>query len=82
MSMARHEKNALRFLLQHLAGGVAGAVLFGGLLLYFDIAHLRTLATESQDGWLTIVLLFFGLMVTFGGVAMAAGVMALAQDDN
>ncbi len=82
MGLQRHERHALRFLLQHLAGGVVGAIFFGVLLLALDIAHLRTLATESQDGWLTIVLLFFGLIVTFGSVAMAAGVMSLAQDDN
>ena len=82
MGLRRHEKTAIRFLAEHLLGGVVGGIVFGLLILYLDIAHLRTLAAESPDGWMTIVLLFFGLMVTFGGVAMAAGIMSLAQDKN
>jgi hypothetical protein len=40
------------------------------------------LATVSRDGGLTLVLFFFGLIVTFGGVGMGVGVMSLAQDEN
>ncbi|OIQ92384.1 hypothetical protein GALL_256840 [mine drainage metagenome] len=82
MPLKRHEKDAIRFLLNHLLYGMFGGVLFGGLLLYLDIGHLRTMALRSDDGILPIVLLFFGLIVTFGGIGMAAGVMGQAEDRN
>lgn len=82
MPLMRHEKTAIRFLLQHLVTGVVGGLLFGGLLLYFDVSHLRTMAMDEDNGILTLILMFFGLTVTFGSIGMAAGVMGLAQDEN
>lgn len=82
MKLLRHERTAIGFLLRHMLFGVAGAVLFGGLVLYLDIGHLRSLAHDSEDGWLTLVLFFFGLAVTFGSVAMGIGVMGQGQDEN
>jgi hypothetical protein len=82
MPLMRHEKTAIKFLLQHLVTGVAGGLLFGGLLLYFDVSHLRTMAMEEDNGILTLILMFVGLTVTFGSIGMAAGVMGLAQDEN
>lgn len=82
MKLLRHERAAITFLLRHMLFGVAGALLFGSLVLYFDIGHLRSLAGESKDGLLTLVLFFFGLAVTFGGVAMGVGIMGLGQDEN
>ncbi len=82
MTLLRHERTAIVFLLRHLLVGIVGALLFGGLVLLFDIAHLRSLATESRDGLLTLVLFFFGLAVTFGSRAMAIGVMGQAERDS
>jgi hypothetical protein len=82
MPLLRHERAALIFLLRHMLFGIVGALLFGFLVLYFDIGHLRSLSAESSDGWMTVLLLFFGLMITFGGLAMGIGVMSLGQDDN
>lgn len=82
MPLKRHEKTAIKFLLQHLLYGVTGGLLFGGLLLYMDVSHLRTMALEEDNGILTLILMFFGLIVTFGSLGMAAGVMGLAQDEN
>ena len=80
--MLRHERNAITFLLRHLLVGAAGGMVFGVLVIALDIAHLRSLAMDSQDGVLTLALFFFGLFVTFGSLGMAAGIMGLAQDDN
>ncbi len=77
MSMQPHERHALTFLLRHLLAGLVGAACFGGLILYFDFAGIRSMARADESGWLFIVLLFFGLAVTFGSVAMACGVMSL-----
>ena len=82
MKLLRHEQTAIAFLIRHLLVGAVGGVLFGGLVLYFDIAHLRSLAFESRDGLLTLGLFFFGLFVTFGSLAMAIGVMGQGQDEN
>jgi len=80
--MLRHERNAITFLLRHLLVGALGGLVFGVLVIVLDIAHLRSLAMESNDGILTLVLFFFGLFVAFGSLGMAAGIMGLAQDDN
>lgn len=79
--MRDHEKKAVLFLLQHLLYGTVGGFTFGGLLLAFDIAGLRTLAFSSQQPFLVIGLLFFGLFVTFGSVGMGVGIMSLGRDD-
>lgn len=82
MKLLRHEKAAITFLVHHMLFGIAGALLFGALVLYFDIGHLRSLAGQSQDGSLTLALFFFGLVITFGSVAMGIGVMSQGQDEN
>ena len=82
MPLNRHEKSIITFLLRHLLTGVVGALLFGGLLLYFDVSHLRSMALDEDGGILTLCLMFFGLMVTFGSLAMAVGIMGLAQDED
>jgi hypothetical protein len=82
MSLLRHERSAIVFLARHLLVGIVGGLLFGALVLYFDIGHLRSLAGESGDGLLTLGLFFFGLMVTFGSAAMGIGIMTQGQDEN
>ncbi len=78
--MTAAERHAIGFLLQHLVVGLLAAALFGGLLLWTDFAGIRSMAAADEDGWLFLVLLFFGLGVTFGSVAMGIGVMSLARD--
>ncbi len=78
--MTAAESQLIRFLLQHLLVGLLAACLFGGLVLWFDLAGIRSMAAADADGWLFLVLLFFGLAVTFGSVAMGCGVMGLARD--
>lgn len=82
MKLLRHEHTAISFLVRHMLYGIAGGLSFGALVLYYDIAHLRTLAFESGDGVLTLALFFFGLVVTFGSVGMAVGVMSQGRDEN
>lgn len=70
-------------ILRHFLGGAAGALAVGAGILIFDVGRLRTLMLSSDQGWIAVGLLFLGLMVTFCGAAMAAGVMALGpwRDD-
>jgi hypothetical protein len=82
MKLLRHERSAIVFLLRHMLVGMVGGILFGVLVLSFDIGRLRSLAVESTDGILTLVLFFFGLLVTFGSVGMGIGIMSLGHDEN
>ena len=79
-AMKPFEKAAILFLLKHLLSGVAGAVVLGTGLLIFDVANLATLIGRSEYGLVATVMLYAGLMLTFGSVAMGIGVMALNED--
>lgn len=75
-SRAANGKTPLtRFLLHHLLGGTVGALVFLGAILATDYAGIASMIAASEDGALYLLLLFFGLWATFGGVAMAVGVM-------
>ncbi|MFA7430092.1 MAG: hypothetical protein WCZ23_08040 [Rhodospirillaceae bacterium] len=82
MPLKQHEKNVLDFLLTHLLFGTIGGFVFGVLLLWADIGGLRTLISGAEDGFLYVVLLFFGLFITFGSVGMGIGIMSLGEDKN
>ncbi len=71
---------AVRFLVRHLTVGLGAAVLFGGLLILADVGGLRRLAAADENGWLYLLLLFFGLAVTFGSAAMGVSVMNLGRE--
>jgi hypothetical protein len=76
------ENPLIRFLLPHLIGGFVGALAFEIVLLATDFAGLGTLVKNSADGPLVAALLFFGLFITFGSVAMGIGIMAMRRDDG
>lgn len=78
--MKPFEKAAILFLLKHLLSGVAGAVVLATGLLVFDVANLATLMGRSDNGIVAAVMLYAGLIVTFGSVAMGIGVMTLNED--
>ena len=73
--MDKQHKDMLKFLGLHLACGIAAALVFGSAILVSDLSHIRTLAFESSHPVLIIVLMFFGLVVTFGSAAMGVGIM-------
>ena len=80
MTMPRHERAAVLFLARHVAYGLVGALTCLIGLVWTDVGGLGTLALASEQGWLTLLLLFAGLFVTFGGVAFGIGVMTLGED--
>lgn len=82
MSLKPHERHVLNFLMKHLAYGTFGGFLFGGLILATDLGSIRTLAWASDNTVLYMVLLFFGLFITFGSVGMGVGIMSLGEDRN
>ena len=81
MALHRHERIFIVFLLRHLLIGVAGALAFGMALLGLDLFNLRTLIVGSDEPVLFGLLLFFGLFVTFGSVAMGIGIMTIDSEE-
>ncbi len=82
MPLNKKEKEALTFLGVHLVYGIVAALTFGSAVLATDLSHIRTLALASANPVLVIFMMYWGLIVTFGGVSMAVGVMSLASDDE
>lgn len=80
--LTRKEWDVLRYLGVHLVYGLAAGLTFGLALLGTNLGNLRTLLMESHSPVLGMILLFFGLFVTFGSVGMGVGVMSLARDDE
>jgi hypothetical protein len=68
------------FLLKHCLCGSVGGVALGGLLLWHDVDGLGTMIFASPDRELVLLLLFFGLFITFGSIGMAVGVMQLGEE--
>lgn len=82
MALTPKEKEALKYLGVHLVYGIVGALTFGTAVLAIDLSHIRTLALASAHPVLVIVMMYWGLIITFGGVSMAVGIMNLAGDDE
>lgn len=59
-------------------GAAAAAVMLGGLLL-LNPGNLRGLILADRSGAAALMLLAFGLVVTFGSVAMGSAIMALGR---
>ncbi len=78
--MLQSQKEAIWFLLRHCAAGCAGGLVLGWLILKFDVAGLGTMIAASSEKYLALGMLFFGLFVTFGSIAMAVGVMNLGEE--
>lgn len=73
-------KETILFLLKHLVSGIVGGLVFGGLLLYYDVSNLWTMISSSSEGWIFAGMLFLSLCLTFGSIAMGWGIFSLAQE--
>ncbi len=69
----------IRLLAINCAAGVAAALLMLGGLLTLNPGNLRALILADRMGAVALGLLLFGLVVTFGSVAMGSAIMALEQ---
>ncbi|MBL4839736.1 MULTISPECIES: hypothetical protein [Thalassospira] len=74
---AREARSIVKFMIEHTAYGGFGALVFGALVLFFDIGGIYSLAMASRDAPIFIMLLFFGLFITFGGISLGIGIMNL-----
>jgi hypothetical protein len=69
----------IRLLAINLAIGVSVALLMVGGLLVLNPHNLRNLIFADRASATAIGLLLFGLVVTFGSVAMGTAIMALGH---
>ena len=69
----------VRLYLRNIAVGFLLALVFTGLLLALDVAHLRHLTLETRGGWLGIVMLVVFNTIVFAGVQFAIAVMRMAE---
>jgi hypothetical protein len=69
----------LRLLAINLAIGIGAAVAMIGGLMALNPHHLRDLILNDQSGGAAFGLLLFGLIVTFGSVAMGTAIMTLGR---
>ncbi len=81
---SREARSIVRFMIEHTAYGGVGALVFGALVLFFDIGGIYSLTMSSRDAPVFIFLLFFGLFITFGGISLGIGIMTLGgfSDDD
>ncbi|MEM8570727.1 MAG: hypothetical protein AAGG56_07420 [Pseudomonadota bacterium] len=69
----------IRFMLTHIANGIAIGCVFLLALIYWDVGGLGTLLQKDTSGLATFVL-FFQTALTFGAVSMGVAVMNLGED--
>lgn len=70
----------IRMLAVNLAAGIALATVTVGILLVLNPGGLRGLLFADGSAWLSVALLLFGFIVTFGGIVMATAVMMMGKD--
>ena len=82
MSIPPPQRDIIVHLVKHLFCGAVGASVLGVLLLWFDFAKLATLIFASPDKLMFLLMLFSGLFLTFGSIAVALGVMQLGEEQQ
>lgn len=69
----------VRFMLVHIANGMAIGCVFLLVLIHWDIGGLGSVLARDQSGLATLVL-FVQTALTFGAVSMGVAVMNLGDD--
>lgn len=73
----------LRLVVAHWILGIALGMACAALVLWLDVANLRSLLVRGDRViWEGVLLLFGGFAVTFGGVVSAGAIMILPRDDD
>jgi hypothetical protein len=72
----------IRFVIRHLAIGFALALPFTGMLLWFNVANLWHLVTNTAEGPLAVFLLVFFNGIVFAGAQLGIALVQLAEGDG
>jgi len=74
-----HGNPMLRFLVSHLLVGTLAAAVVVAALFWTDPFGLASLTSRDSGGGVAFGLLAFGVWVTFGSLALGAGIMGLGR---
>lgn len=77
--MNRDARKWLRYLAGHLAVGSVAAAVFITALMATDAAGLAGLMLADDDTGVAFGILAFGIWVTFGSLALGAGIMGIGR---
>ncbi len=78
----RHDPRLIRFLVHHALTGVMVAASLLYAIVKLDLFGIGTLAAASESGALTLLLLFWGLALTFASLTMATAIFLLPKDED
>jgi len=80
--MKATQRIPFRFILGHLAIGVASGWLVLGGVLWFDIGGIASLLAAAPSRSLILAMLLAVFAITWGSAAMGAAIMSLDRDDS
>lgn len=72
----------IRLYITQVLAGFGLSAIFVGLLLYFNVANLWHLVTNSPGGLIAVVMLFMFNGIVFAGVQFSISIMRMARDDT
>jgi hypothetical protein len=72
----------VRYVLPHLLAGCLGGVVASVGLVATNLGSLRDLMLHTDGGWIAFGLLTFGLVVTFGSVAIGSAIMTIGESED
>lgn len=72
----------VRLYITHVLIGFVLAVIFTGLLIWLDVAHLRHLILSTPSGGLAAAMLIVFNGIVFAGVQFGIAVMRLSHPDD
>lgn len=72
----------VRLYIRHCLIGFGLSAVFVGALFYFDIAHLWSLVSNSDIGWLAALMLFMGNGIVFAGVQFGITIMRMGDCED
>lgn len=72
----------IRLYITQVFTGFGLSAIFVSLLLYFNVANLWHLVSNTSGGLIAVVMLFMFNGIVFAGVQFAITIMRLAQDDT
>ena len=72
----------VRLYIRNVIFGAGLSAAFVGLLLGFDVAHLRHLILSSDIGYIALAILFLANTVVFAGVQFAITIMRMAEEET
>jgi hypothetical protein len=73
-------RQVVGFMIKHLLAGSVGGIVLACLILWYDVAGLASMIFTSPVDLVALGMLFFGLFVTFGSVAIATAIMGLGEE--